>query len=193
MTGAYAPWQARPERRVADQGSGDGGGEQCRGGCGADGLSANVILLQAATPFLLPWRVCCCLLAIMGVCCLLAELAVLQGCKVIRVNTRIQAEPVDFACSQMERMDSALEAVKRSFSSVRTGRASPAMLDRVQVGPAPRILAYISRAVTKSLYMLCGRHHPEYIVRLSRYRSTFLDLHVLRSTPRIQPVLIMAS
>ena len=36
-------------------------------------------------------------------------------------------------CSQMERMESSLEAVKRSFSTVRTGRASPAMLDRIEV------------------------------------------------------------
>lgn len=33
----------------------------------------------------------------------------------------------------MERMDSSLEAVKRSFATVRTGRASPAMLDRIEV------------------------------------------------------------
>jgi len=33
----------------------------------------------------------------------------------------------------MERMESSLEAVKRSFSTVRTGRASPAMLDRIEV------------------------------------------------------------
>ena len=32
-----------------------------------------------------------------------------------------------------DRMEKALEAVKRSFASVRTGRAAPAMLDRVEV------------------------------------------------------------
>lgn len=34
---------------------------------------------------------------------------------------------------QMERMDKSLESVKRSFATVRTGRANPAMLDRVEV------------------------------------------------------------
>jgi len=33
----------------------------------------------------------------------------------------------------MEKMESSLEAVKRSFATVRTGRATPAMLDRVEV------------------------------------------------------------
>ena len=42
---------------------------------------------------------------------------------------------------QMEKMDSSLEAVKRSFASVRTGRASPAMLDRVEVGESPYTLS----------------------------------------------------
>ncbi len=34
---------------------------------------------------------------------------------------------------QMERMDKSLESVKRSFATVRTGRANPAMLDRIEV------------------------------------------------------------
>ncbi len=33
----------------------------------------------------------------------------------------------------MERMEKSLEAVKRSFTSVRTGRANPSMLDRIEV------------------------------------------------------------
>jgi hypothetical protein len=35
----------------------------------------------------------------------------------------------------MEKMDKSLESVKRSFATVRTGRANPAMLDRIEVGP----------------------------------------------------------
>lgn len=33
----------------------------------------------------------------------------------------------------MERMEKSLEAAKRSFATVRTGRANPAMLDRIEV------------------------------------------------------------
>ena len=36
----------------------------------------------------------------------------------------------------MERMDKSLESVRRNFASVRTGRANPAMLDRIEVGAA---------------------------------------------------------
>jgi ribosome recycling factor len=36
-------------------------------------------------------------------------------------------------CAQMERMEKSLESTKQSFATVRTGRASPAMLDRIQV------------------------------------------------------------
>lgn len=38
------------------------------------------------------------------------------------------------AVTQMEKMDKSFEAVQRSFTTVRTGRANPSMLDRVQVG-----------------------------------------------------------
>ena len=34
---------------------------------------------------------------------------------------------------QMEKMDKTFEAVKRNFATVRTGRANPGMLDRVEV------------------------------------------------------------
>ena len=34
---------------------------------------------------------------------------------------------------QMERMDKSLESVQRNFSTVRTGRANPSMLDRIEV------------------------------------------------------------
>ncbi len=34
---------------------------------------------------------------------------------------------------QMEKMEKSFEAVKRSFSTVRTGRANPGMLDRIEV------------------------------------------------------------
>jgi ribosome recycling factor len=33
----------------------------------------------------------------------------------------------------MERMEKSLEAVRRSFTTVRTGRANPSMLDRIEV------------------------------------------------------------
>lgn len=33
----------------------------------------------------------------------------------------------------MTRMDKSMESTKQSFATVRTGRASPAMLDRIQV------------------------------------------------------------
>lgn len=35
--------------------------------------------------------------------------------------------------AQMERMEKSLEAVRRSFTTVRTGRANPSMLDRIEV------------------------------------------------------------
>ena len=35
---------------------------------------------------------------------------------------------------QMEKFEKSLESVQRSFSTIRTGRATPTMLDRVQVG-----------------------------------------------------------
>lgn len=35
----------------------------------------------------------------------------------------------------MEKMDKSLESVKRSFATVRTGRANPGMLDRIEVRP----------------------------------------------------------
>lgn len=35
---------------------------------------------------------------------------------------------------QMEKMDKSFEAVQRSFTTVRTGRANPSMLDRIQAG-----------------------------------------------------------
>lgn len=38
----------------------------------------------------------------------------------------------------MERMDKSLESVRRNFASVRTGRANPAMLDRIEVGAGRR-------------------------------------------------------
>ena len=34
---------------------------------------------------------------------------------------------------QVEKMEKAVEAVKRNFGTIRTGRANPAMLDRIQV------------------------------------------------------------
>jgi hypothetical protein len=37
---------------------------------------------------------------------------------------------------QMEKMDKSLESVKRSFATVRTGRANPAMLDRIEARAA---------------------------------------------------------
>lgn len=38
---------------------------------------------------------------------------------------------------QMDRMEKSIEAVRRSFASVRTGRANPAMLDRIEASAAP--------------------------------------------------------
>lgn len=35
---------------------------------------------------------------------------------------------------QMERMEKSIESVQRHFASVRTGRANPTMLDRIEVG-----------------------------------------------------------
>jgi ribosome recycling factor len=40
---------------------------------------------------------------------------------------------VDIEEEAMEKMDKSFEAVQRSFTTVRTGRANPSMLDRVQV------------------------------------------------------------
>lgn len=34
---------------------------------------------------------------------------------------------------QKEKMDKAIDAVKASFNTVRTGRSNPAMLDRIEV------------------------------------------------------------
>lgn len=39
------------------------------------------------------------------------------------------------AIVQMEKMDKCFEVAARNFSTVRTGRANPGMLDRVQVNP----------------------------------------------------------
>lgn len=39
-------------------------------------------------------------------------------------------------CLQMDRMEKSIESVRRNFASVRTGRANPAMLDRIEVGAA---------------------------------------------------------
>lgn len=36
----------------------------------------------------------------------------------------------------MEKMEKSVEATKRSFNTVRTGRANAAMLDRIEVGAA---------------------------------------------------------
>ncbi|KAK9817849.1 hypothetical protein WJX72_003122 [[Myrmecia] bisecta] len=44
-----------------------------------------------------------------------------------------EEEEFDIEGETMERMEKCMEAVKRSFSTVRTGRANPAMLDRIQV------------------------------------------------------------
>lgn len=38
---------------------------------------------------------------------------------------------------QMEKMEKSVEATKRSFNTVRTGRANPAMLDRIEVRAGP--------------------------------------------------------
>lgn len=39
--------------------------------------------------------------------------------------------------SQMEKMERSLESVTKNFATLRTGRANPAMLDRVKVKPRP--------------------------------------------------------
>ena len=45
----------------------------------------------------------------------------------------------------MERMDKSLDSLKGKFVTIRTGRANPAMLDRIQVGPASHFGAmYVS-------------------------------------------------
>jgi ribosome recycling factor len=36
-------------------------------------------------------------------------------------------------CLQKEKMEKAIETVQTNFNTVRTGRASPAMLDRIEV------------------------------------------------------------
>ena len=64
-------------------------------------------------------------------------------------------------CSQMERMESSLESVKRSFSSVRTGRASPSMLDRVEVGVLRHCEAQVPVLRVLRSCMGHDRPHPD--------------------------------
>ena len=58
---------------------------------------------------------------------------------------------------QMERMDKSLESVKRSFATVRTGRANPAMLDRVEVGGALRcVVVCVAVLLLACCYCCCA-------------------------------------
>lgn len=41
---------------------------------------------------------------------------------------------------QMTRMDKSLESTRDSFATVRTGRATPSMLDRIQVSSSPMLI-----------------------------------------------------
>lgn len=49
----------------------------------------------------------------------------------------LQTKPAALVLEQMEKMEKSVEATKRSFNTVRTGRANPAMLDRIEVGAGP--------------------------------------------------------
>lgn len=62
--------------------------------------------------------------------------------------------------TQMERMEKSLESVTKNFATLRTGRANPAMLDRVKVKPrlnsciVPSLHCIMCRE-TKVLFLLC--------------------------------------
>ncbi len=56
---------------------------------------------------------------------------------------------------QMEKFEKSLESVQRSFSTIRTGRASPTMLDRVQVGVRGSVSAAQRRCKGAPSRMLC--------------------------------------
>lgn len=51
--------------------------------------------------------------------------------------TKHELLPGTRACArQMSRMEKSIESTKRSFATVRTGRANPSMLDRVEARPS---------------------------------------------------------
>eukprot|EP00891_Asterochloris_glomerata_P007489 jgi/Astpho2/7489/Aster-02061 len=52
---------------------------------------------------------------------------------IVRAAETETEEDVDVEEEAMEKFEKSLESVQRSFSTIRTGRASPTMLDRVQV------------------------------------------------------------
>jgi hypothetical protein len=54
---------------------------------------------------------------------------------------------------QMEKMEKSLEATKRAFGSVRTGRANPSMLDRIEASTTLLMCCLASSLVS-------AKNHP---------------------------------
>lgn len=70
-----------------------------------------------------------------------------------------------------ERMDSAVAAARREFSTVRTGRASPALLERVQVeayGVKMAMRELASFSVPEASQLVVSPHDPNNIATLER-------------------------
>lgn len=113
-----APPPAGPQAGGAAGGGGGAGvsrgGDHCGGGCG-EGIALIVCLPCREAGAGRAWRCA-------------AQISTCHGW--------FTSFPAAAAARrrQMERMEKSLESVRRNFSSVRTGRANPSMLDRIEVG-----------------------------------------------------------
>lgn len=71
-------------------------------------------------------------------------------------NLHAHSRPMPCTAVQMEKMEKSLDSVKRNFGTVRTGRASPSMLDRIVVEyyGAPTPLQQIANVTTPEASLL---------------------------------------
>ena len=66
----------------------------------------------------------------------------------------------------MTRMDKSLESVKSSFSTVRTGRANPSMVDRIEASPCFRcyLLCHASNCSSTKRWSTCAHRNDSALV-----------------------------